>query len=65
MIKRKPDTIIKFTVDELATIKKIAEFDCEGVKCSECECAYNNHMDISCFKGDCRMLLNQLDDYRR
>ena len=64
MIKRKPDTIIKFTVDELAVIKKIAEFDCEDVNCSECECAYTNTFR-ACFKGECEAILKQLDDNGR
>lgn len=50
MIKKRPDVIIKFTADELAAIKSIAEFDCEDVNCSECEC---------------EALLKQLDDNRR
>lgn len=60
MIKRKSDIIMKFTKDELATIKKIAETDCEDISCSECECAYVSTFR-ACFKGECEAVLHQLE----
>lgn len=64
MIKRKPNMIIKFTAEELATIKKIAETDCESVSCSECECAYTN-VFRACFKAECEEIIKQVENNRR
>ena len=62
MIK-KGHNVIRFTDEELAAIKSIAEFDCGEVSCSECECAHTNTFR-ACFAIECKEILEDLDNRR-